>query len=145
MNGGMQRVERLGCWPRMKSIGRRSCATELVRDEKLAPQASTSHPLLQLRQQWQLVGNYFALRHWKGKIGDAIDFRKVLSPPRSRRPFQFKCVAGKTAEIEVAFERESVQELAAFLPDRRKLGQHTLGDETGFFPELSACRSDNII
>jgi len=58
---------------------------------------------------------------------------------KARRPFDLEGVASELLEIEVCFERERMNDLAALLPHRGKGDERSVGDKTCFFGEFAPC------
>src|SRR5919201_1767896 len=108
-----------------------------ARGEVFQSAVPTLQHFLQLDQERVLVGDELLACRGEIKPGGAIDFRKLLAPAGTRRPFDLECVADQFRRIEIAAAGKRVHGLAAGLSDRGKSNKRSLGREAGLFCELA--------
>src|SRR6266700_4748030 len=72
----------------------------------------------QLVENRHLPGLQALSRLGEGEPGAAIDLGKALPPPRARWPFHLEFVADDLVGVDLAFDREGMDDLAARLPCR---------------------------
>ena len=97
-----------------------------------------------LAQQRPLIGENLDHGDRQREIGDAVDLRKSLPASRFRRPLDFERIAGERRKIEVGLERPGVDDLAAFLLDRRKREELARGGQIRLLGEFSPRRGEQI-
>jgi len=91
-----------------------------------------------------LRGVDFGARVVERKPPGAVDFRKRLTLPASRRPFELERIRAHGGDVQIAFNGKALHNLAAFLLHVAKIGHRALRCGTKLLLEL-ATRSDQDI
>lgn len=95
---------------------------------RIAISLPLSKPLDQLVEEGGLGGVYFLAGRWDVEPFGLVDFGVVVEFAGVRGPFLFECVAEKVVGVEIAFDGEGVDDLAAFLAyllELEEIARHT--------------------
>ncbi len=103
------------------------------------------HCLLETVKKFGLALKNFAARDFEIEPGSPIDFRKVLSLPRTRRPLDAERIADERRRVPIAVDRPGVHPFSSGLPQRTKRQGFPRRTKSGLFREFPKRRGEKVL